>query len=81
MGSSAIILSVIVFGMAAVFEKEVSLTSAMPILESGLWIDDVYVNQSRFHPGEDVKITAKVTNRVDRDFMGKVIIVISHLGV
>lgn len=67
------------FGLYVVFHQDVSL-EVNRLLEKGRWIDDVYVEQARYGPGETAVIYTRLTNRSELDVEGKIIITIKHLG-
>lgn len=61
------------------FQQDLMLDSTN-VLESGQWIDEVYVDQARYLPGDNVLITAELSNRTDQDLKGEVIFIIKHLS-
>ncbi len=66
--------------MMMISRNDVKLTGESPILESALWFNDVYIEQSRYNPGEEVNILAELTNSSNKIRKGEVIFLIKHLG-
>lgn len=48
--------------------------------ESGLWLDEVFTDLSRYEPGHSVQLTAELTNRKEVAVSGQVVFTMFHLS-
>lgn len=73
-----ILLFIPFVGLYFALSQEVSLVSTN-LLGKGEWIEEVFVDLSKYKPGETAVIHARVLNQSGVDVEGKIIFIIKHL--